>query len=275
MVYVTKADGTKQLFEKWKVMRTCSRLGATDEEARIVADKVEKKIYDGIKTKEILKLIFHYLGEFKPQIKKQIDLRESVCMLRPKPDFEFFVSRLLEEQGYEVERNKKLRGKCVEHEVDAVAKKDNEVIYVEMKHHLNPHVFTGLGVFLKAYASFLDLNDGYRLGKNNIKFNKMLIICSTKLSDHAIQYADCMGISYIAWKVPEMLSLERIIETKKLYPITFIKGLEIFEQSELVNAGIILLRDLLKVKKKKLMKETSLKEKRIDELIRSAVEILG
>ena len=266
MVYIIKADGSKQIFERWKVVRTCLRFGLKEEEANKVADKVESKIYEGITTKEILKLIFRFVKEFKPEIRHQIDLRESISLLRSKPDFEFFVDRLLKEEGYEVERNVVLRGKCVEHEIDCIARKGNEVIYVEVKHHVNPHTFTGLDVFLKSYAAFLDLNEGYRFGINKTKFDKILIVCSTKISEHALEYANCMKISYIAWKVPKERSLERIISERKLYPITLIKNLGAREQSRLIANGFILLKDLIKFPTRVISKKTGIDKKRVEEL---------
>ena len=275
MVYVIKADGRKQIFKKSKVIRTCLRLGATEKEARIVADKVEKEIYDGIKTKKILKLIFKHLKEFKPALKHQIDLRESVCLLRPKPDFELFVARLLEEYGYEVKTNQIIFGKCIEHEIDVIARKGKETIYVEVKHHINPHTFTGLDVFLKTYATFLDLIEGYKKGITKIKFDKAMVVCSTKISEHALKYANCKGILYIAWKVPYGKSLENLIENKKLYPITLLKNLELSEQDKLINANFILLKDLIETDFEKLKEKTKLKRKRLEELINTARKILS
>ena len=99
MVVVTKADGTKQLFDKEKVIRTCLKMHVSEEEAREVANKVEMKIYEGIPTKKILEMIFFYLKNYRPQIKHQIDLRESISLMRPKPDFENFVGIVLRGQG--------------------------------------------------------------------------------------------------------------------------------------------------------------------------------
>jgi len=274
MVYITKADGSKQIFERWKVVRTCLRFGLKEEEANKVADKVESKIYEGITTKEILKLIFRFVKEFKPEIRHQIDLRESISLLRSKPDFEFFVARMLKEEGYKVEKNVVLRGKCVEHEIDCIGRKGGETVYVEVKHHVNPHIFTGVDVFLKAYAAFLDLNEGCKLKKNNVKFDKILIVCSTKISDHALEYADCMKISYIAWKVPRERSLERIISERKLYPITLIKNLRVREQSRLVDNGFILLKDLIKFPAKVIRRKTGIDKKRVEELKDIAKKLL-
>ncbi|NIO38343.1 hypothetical protein GTO27_11680 [Candidatus Bathyarchaeota archaeon] len=64
--YVTKADGTKQLFDKEKVVKTCLRMGATREIAEAIAGGIERNIYDGIKTRKILQMIFRELSKHKP-----------------------------------------------------------------------------------------------------------------------------------------------------------------------------------------------------------------
>ena len=49
-VFVTKADGTRQLFDREKVVRTCLRMGASRKIADDVAERVEKRLHDGIPT---------------------------------------------------------------------------------------------------------------------------------------------------------------------------------------------------------------------------------
>ena len=147
-IYVTKFSGERQLFSRQKVVRTCRRMHASQDAAETVADKIESRLYDGITTKEILKLIFRFLKEHKPEVAFQLDLRESIALLRPKPDFEQFIALVLEAEGYEVERNLIIPGKCTEHEVDCIARRGRDIVYVEVKHHYRHHTFSGLGTFL-------------------------------------------------------------------------------------------------------------------------------
>ena len=60
-VFVTKADGSRQLFDREKVVRTCLRNGASRNIAEEIAGKIEAKLYDGIETKKILGMIFRLL----------------------------------------------------------------------------------------------------------------------------------------------------------------------------------------------------------------------
>lgn len=273
MVFVTKVDGTRQLFEREKVVRTCLRLHCTREDAERVADRIESKLYDGITTREILRMIYRYSVECRPQVKYEVDLRKAISLLRPKPDFEQYVIKLLTEYGYNVSGPQIVRGRCVEHEIDAIARKGDETIYVEVKHHLWPHTYTGMGIFLEARATFEDLAGGYETGYNQIPFNKAMVVCNTKLSDHARRYANCAGIDHICWKSPKDNSLEKLIEDKRLYPVTIMKTLDSRTQAKLGDAGILLLQELIGSDAVALSLKTKIPKDKIKKLIQRAVEI--
>jgi len=274
MIYVTKADGSKQPFDKQKIINTCLRLQATLEQAQSIADKIEAKAYDGIPTKKILQMVFLYMKKYRPAIGYQIDLRQAIAMLRSKPDFEVFVAKLFEAMGYEVERNLIIQGKCIEHEIDVVARKDSEVILVEVKHHVNHHTYSGLDTFLQLNSTLEDLKEGYESGKNNFKFTKAILICNTKVSDHARRYALCRGLEFIAWKFPQEKGLERLIEEYKLYPITFLKGIERNEAYKLADASVVTLKQLLD-DVEKISRKSGIGKNRILQLQKAAKIVLG
>jgi Holliday junction resolvase-like predicted endonuclease len=221
MIYVTKANGNKQIFDKQKIINTCLRLQATLEQAQSIADKIEARAYDGIPTKKILQMVFQYMKKYRPAIGYQIDLKQAIAMLRSKPDFEVYVAKIFESLGYKVETNLIIQGKCIEHEIDVVARKHEEVILVEVKHHANHHTYSGLDVFLQLNSTLEDLKEGYESGNNKFKFTKAILVCNTKVSEHAKKYALCKKLEFIAWKFPLENGLERVIEENKLYPITF------------------------------------------------------
>jgi Holliday junction resolvase-like predicted endonuclease len=275
MIFVTKADGTRQPFDESKVVRTCLRMHATQEQAKSVADKIKKKIYDGIPTRKILQLIFDYMEKYKPEIRHRLDLREAISLLRPKPDFEQFVALVLKELGYKVLTNQIIRGRCVEHEIDAVAIKDDEVVYVEVKHHFQPHTYTGVGVCLETQATLEDLIEGFNLNTHTINFNRAMLVCNTKFSDHAIQYATCKGIKFIGWRAPFDGGLEKIIDERKLYPITLLRDLDRKTRERLVDNGVVLLKQLVECDLNELWKKTGIPKNRLEDLIDRAKQLIG
>ncbi|MBU5689607.1 MAG: ATP cone domain-containing protein [Candidatus Aenigmatarchaeota archaeon] len=273
MMYVKKFDGSRQVFDKKKIYRTCIRIGANEQQANEIVNKVSSKIYNGITTKQILDLIFNEMNKFKSGFAKRIDLRQSISMLDPKPDFEIFSSLILKELGYKIKNNLIISGKCVEHEIDIVAMKNDKTLYVEVKHHQNPHAYTGLDIFLQANSTFQSLKDGFALKKNRIDFNDVLIICNTKISDHAKKYADCMHINYLCWNYPDG-GLERLVEEKKLYPITIIKDLDDQTRKKLTGNGIIILKQIVESNLKDVSRKAKIGLSKLEEIKEDALKIL-
>jgi len=269
-VFVTKADGRKELFDRGKVVRTCLRMGAARQVAETVAKKIETSLYDGIETQKILQMIFRQLSRHEPVVKHKIDLRKALSLMKSKPDFEFFIRALLSEHGYEVTPNQIVNGKCVEHEVDAIARKDGLTYIVEVKHHSNYHVLTGLDVSRVARAVFEDVTEGFELRLNSLKIDKAMIVCNTKFSEHAERYAECRGIKNIGWNSPPDLNIQTMITEKKLYPITYLKGLTITTTERLTQAGIILLKQLTAKDPRELRRETRLPKEALDVIIKRA-----
>jgi len=269
-IFVIKADGKKELFDRGKVVRTCLRMGATGQVAEAVAEKIEMNLYDGIETRKILQMIFRQLSRHEPAVKHKIDLRKALSLMKPKPDFEFFIQTLLSEHGYEVTPNQIVNGKCVEHEVDAIARRDGLTYIVEVKHHFNYHILTGLDVSRVARAVFEDVTEGFELGLNSLKIDRAMIVCNTKFSEHAKRYAECRGIKHIGWNSPLDLNLQTMIAEKKLYPITYLKGLTITTTERLAQAGIVLLKQLTAKDPRELRRETRLPKVTLDVIIKRA-----
>jgi hypothetical protein len=273
-VYVTKADGTRQMFMREKVVRTCLRLGASRDMAEAVVRKVEGKIYYGIETKTILRMVFRFLSAHKTAIKHRIDLRRALSLIKPQPNFEQFIQLLLREQGYEVIPNQIIQGKCVEHEVDAIARKAGETYLVEVKHHSNHHTPTGLDEGRIARAVLEDVTDAFKLGLNSLQVDNAMIVCNTKLSEHAKRYTRCRGIRHLCWGSPPEHNLQTIIDAHKLYPITCLKGVKNDARTRLASAGVLLLKQLITHDAEDLSQQTGIPREALAQLTKKARMIL-
>jgi len=274
-VHVTKFDGTQQPFDKNKIVRTCLRMGATRADAESIAEEIETRVYDGIETKKILQMTFRGLRKHKPVIRHQIDLRKALSMLNPAPEFEQFIQLLLSEHNYAVTPNQIIRGRCVEHEIDAIARKNGKTCIVEVKHHYKYHTPTSLDVSRISRAVFEDVTEGYELGLNNLKIDYALIVCNTKLSEHAKRYADCRGIHQIGWNSPPNRDLQTMIEEKKLYPITILRGLNAKTRNRLTHNGIILLKQLTEKTPIELKKQTGISKEKVGSIADKARAIFS
>ena len=269
-VFVTKADGSRQLFDREKVVKTCLRMGANRQIAYEIAEKVEKRLYDGISTDKILQMIFRLLRKHKPTLRYFLDLRKGLSLMSSKPEFEKFVQILLAHHGFEVSPNQIIRGKCVGHEVDAIARKDGVTYFVEAKHHSNYHTPTGLDESRIARAVLEDVAEGFVLGKSDLKIDRAMIVTNTRYSEHARRYGKCRNILQIGWSSPINLGLQNMIEEKKLYPLSCLRGLKSENRMQLVNSGIVLMKQLVEEEPSKLARETGISREILKKIIEKA-----
>ncbi len=228
--------------------------------AEEISKEVESQIYDGIKTKKVLDIAFGLLRERKPSAVHMRDLKTALGAMIPMPDFEEYVRILFRAKGYKVAPNRVIQGFCVTHEIDGILEKDGETIYLEVKNHSNPHTPTLFNVTLAAKAKWDDIQKGYENGRNDISFDKVLIVCNTRLTKHAENYAKCIGIEHVGWNSPLGNGIESIISETHLYPVTMLKKLTKNEHEKISEAGIVILNQLiendlthLKIKKKRKM----------------------
>lgn len=274
-VFVTKFDGTKQPYSRAKIVKTCMRMGVSRQVAESIAAEIETKLFDGIETKKILQMIFKKLKRHKPVVKHQIDLRRALGLLRSAPDFELFVQLLLSEHGYDVTANRIVRGMCVEHEVDGIVRRDGETAILEVKHHSNHHTPTNLDVSRISRAVFEDLTEGYDHGFNDLKIDYAMIVCNTKLTDHAKRYADCRRIKHVGWSSPKDHDLQTMIEEKKFYPVTYLRGLTVDSRNRLTSRGIVALKQLVEEKPQTLWAQTRIARDKLELIVSKAQHVLS
>jgi hypothetical protein len=267
---VQKADGSLQQFEAAKVVKTCLRLGASRRTAEKIAFEIEKQIHDGMRTRDILQMIYSKLRLYKPEISHLTDLRKALSLISPR-DFEVYIQQLLREHGYSVTPNQIIQGKCIAHEVDAIASKGNQVYLVEIKHHVNYHSPTGLDESRIARAVFEDITDGYQKGTNSLQINRTMIVTNTKFSDHSLQYSKCRGIDQIGWSYPVNNGLQDLIEEKQFHPLTCLKELDEDLYSALISNDIIAMKQVINASPSELAWRTGRSMQAMDKLIHQAL----
>jgi len=270
-VFITKADGSRQLFDSEKVVRTCLRMGVNRKIADEVVGRVEKRLYDGIPTSKILEITFRLLRSYKPAIRHLLDLRRGLSLMDSKPEFEIFVRILLANSGFEVSTNRLLAGKCVEHEVDAIARKGGVTYFVETKHHVNYHTPTGLDESRIARAILEDVSEGFQCGSCNLKIDRAMIVTNTRYSEHARRYGKCRNILLVGWSSPANLSLQSMIEEENLYPLSCLRGLKHKTKTKLINSGIVVIKQLFEEKPSTLARKTGVPKETIKQITEKAI----
>jgi hypothetical protein len=102
-----------------------------------------------------------------------------------------------------------------------------------------------------------------------------MIVCNTKLSEHARRYANCRGISHIGWGSPRNCDLQTMISKKKLYPITLLKRLNSQDRHQLTSNRVILLKDLIDKNPSELRKQTGISKEKLQGIVRTAKELMS
>jgi len=151
----------------------------------------------------------------------RFNLKEGIRKLGPTGfPFEKYIGSIFSEMGYKVKLNLILRGKCCAYEIDFLAEKDDLIYVGECKYRHIAGEKIGSEIALENYARFLDLKNGNYFKKN--KRIKSIIVTNTKFTSKAKKYSSCVGVDLLGWRYPSGGGLEKIIEERKLYPITIL-----------------------------------------------------
>lgn len=239
MLQVIKADKTKEPFDENKVLQSIRRAGIPEDIQLQVLSDIKNNIYDNIPTHEIYAKVLDSLGSsIHPYAKGKYTLKEAIMMLGPTGyPFEDFVSKLLNEIGYQTRVRQTVWGKCVSHEIDVIAEKDDRISMIETKFHNNLGTRSEVQTALYTYARFLDV-------KEKCNFSDAWIVTNTKTTQDANTYAQCMGMKVISWSYPRSGSLRELIETTKLHPITMLTTLSSSAKMDLLKEHVVMCKDL-------------------------------
>lgn len=267
-IFITKANGKRVRFDPNKVIGTCIRAGATSKIANQIAKKIQKNLTKDSSTLDVYKLVLKELAKDDAATTHRYRLKESLMLLGPAGyRFEYFMSKVLENYGYEIEGIRKLyQGNCITHEIDISASDSGSTkILIECKYHNFRGVFTKLKDSLYTHARLLDLQD---------IFEKEMLISNTKMSDDTITYANCIGQKLLAWRYPDENSLEKLIQQKGLYPITILR-LKSRELDAFSKNNIILAKELINTNLHKLSKKTNIVFTRLQRLQNLVKQIIA
>lgn len=201
-ISVTKQSGKREPYYAQKVLDSIVRSRVEPGKAQEILGKIEGKLYDGISTEELYRLVYRAIvEEGLKEASTFYQLREAIARMDSR-DFEQFVSDILASQGLETVWNQIVPGGCVDHQGDVIAKdKAGRVYWVEVKHHFEYHRDTDLGTMVEMWGRLADLKDGLLQGKHEYDFVNAWLFTNTKFSEHAERYAKCKKLRLTGWKM--------------------------------------------------------------------------
>lgn len=239
MPNVLKAGGKIEPFDERKLRQSIRSIGIPEEFQNEVVAHVKSRLYDNIPTSEIFGHVSEFLQKSTyPYSHTKYNLKKSIMDLGPTGyPFEDYVSEILKLEGYKTEVRQILKGKCIPHEIDIVAEKDNVKSIIECKFHNTPGTRSQIHVSLYTKARFDDV-------KENNGISEAWLITNTKITSDALSYALCSNMKIVSWDYPDKGSFRDLIEKHKLYPITTTTNLTQNQKQLLTTNHVVLAKDV-------------------------------
>jgi len=246
-ISITKASGERALFSEAKLRLSLQKAGASDGAIESIFEKVTGELHDGMTTKQIYSRAFSYLRHSDRSTAGRYHLRTALMELGPSGHpFEQFIGKLLEAEGFRTEVAIVARGRCISHELDVVAHKNNEHIMVECKFHNRPGTKSDAKVALYVQARFEDIEKRWKTQpEHGTKLHGVWLVTNTKLTSDATDYAACVHMHALGWNYPARGSLQELVERYGLHPVTCLTLLNRLQKQELIRERLVLCKDLL------------------------------
>ena len=242
-IKILKASGMPEDFDTRKLANSLVRSGTPADVADDIAEEVAKKIVPATKTREIYRLAKKLLRQYNIAAGMRYSLKKALSELGPTGyPFEKYFARVLKGHGYSAEVNRIVNGYCVAHEVDILAKSGSGHFVIECKYHSNGGKPTDVKIALYVHSRFSDIKKAFELTpEHSLDVHQGWLVTNTRCTTDAIKYAECVGLRIISWRYPETGSLEKMIEDKRLYPITVLpsarkKSLEVLFANNFILA---------------------------------------
>lgn len=239
MPTIVKGDGTVEPFRTQKLIDSMKRSGADEDIAKHVAETIGGSIKDGASTSEIYKNAFSMLKKEERVTAARYSMRRAILELGPTGfPFEKFVAALMHAKGYETSYDVTVQGRCIDHEVDVVMRKDGKTIGAELKFHNTPGFKTDLKTALYVRARYWDIEWGAKDRNEKAGIDEGWLVTNTKFTSKAIEYSNCSGIKLLGWSYPNGGSLSDLIRETGVYPITVLTSLSQTEKIRLLQSGV-------------------------------------
>lgn len=244
---IVKQSGEIVEFNPEKLKKSLLNSGARKEVVEEILVIIGNEVRQGSTTKQIYKRAFGLLKKSANATAARYNLREAIIKLGPAGFyFEKYVSKLFEAAHYESKTNLTLQGKCVTHEIDVMAKKDNKVTMVECKFHGGKEAKTDVKVPMYILSRFNDLKEfPYLIFDKKEFISSCWIVTNNRFTLDAITFAKCSGLQLLSWDYPPNDNIKTKIDHDSLYPITCLTSLSILEKDRLLISEIILVKELL------------------------------
>ena len=267
---VTKTNGEIVEFKSNKLSYSLKKAGASEKLITEIVDHIKTSLFDKMTTKEIYMQAFKLLKQKDPPKAARYKLKKAIMELGETVyPFEKFVGELLKAEGFTVKVGVIVKGKCVTHEVDVIAEKDNLHFMCECKFHKWPKRHCDVKIPLYIQSRFKDVEAEWqkKVG-HQIKFHQGWIFTNTRFTSDATQYAECSGLRLVSWDYPKANGIKDRIDKTGVHPITCLTTISHKETVKLIENDIVTCKKLCE--RPEVLADINIGPKRQNDIIREA-----
>ena len=239
---VKKSSGKFEKYSPDKIKKSLEKTGLKADELLNVQRELEAKlteqetstneIFD--KAKELIFKKSHFFAGIR------YSLKNAILLLGPNGFvFEQFLSKALSREGYQTKTNIILQGKCIQHEIDISADKNDYKMLIESKFHNDQEIKNDLKTVLYVKARMDDLKS-----RTENNFDDFFLVSNTAFSKDAITFAECSNLKLLGYNYPLIKNLYQLIEDGHHYPITSLPWLKKSDLKIFFEKNILTLHEL-------------------------------
>jgi len=238
-IAIVKASGAEEFFSEEKIIKSLAKSGLSKDTTTQTLDYLKNHLQQGMTTNSIYDHVSSYLQKNAPlENYFNYGLKRAIMALGPSGfAFEILISELLKKNNYKTEIGVITQGKCVTHEIDVIAQKGKEKYFIECKFHNTLGYKTDIQVALYSYARFLDVDMAQKTNGNVNNFP--WLITNTKVTSEVITYCHCVNLKVTTMTQPAGQSLQDLIISSRLHPITLLYDIPREKIDVLLKRGIV------------------------------------
>lgn len=274
-IIITKANGEQEPFDSAKLENSLLRAGAKAEVVDDILSSIEQELRPGMTTREIYQHAFELLGKKNRPVAIRYSLRRAIMDLGPSGfPFEKLIAEIFKTKGFQTETDRRITGKCVQHEIDVIAYNETDLYLIEAKFHNQLGVKTDTKIALYVKARYDDLAGvDIRISGENRQMTRGWLITNTKFTQSAIEYGQCQNLNFVGWNYPSKGNLHDMITESGLHPLTCLTVTSQAEERTLLEKGVVLLRQL--VDDSSVLDALGMPESKKEEVIAEAKSVLN
>jgi hypothetical protein len=155
--------------------------------------------------------------------------------------FERLIAEVFAQQDFDAAVGQFVGGRCIQHEIDVIARRTGDVRYMECKYSTNRLKVLSIQTPLYVHARMLDVISKY--DPSGVESSGWLVT-NMRFSSDSIQYAKCVGLKLLGWEYPEGGGLRTEMDRLGIYPITLLHHLNKHQKTLLIEREIVTCRQL-------------------------------